>query len=84
MSRICICALLASAVLLPRAAAGGPPRVRGVQGVDDDGMTHAALAVPDGGATLRARYATLETHLAPGVRRYVHVYIPALRVRHHC
>ena len=47
-----------------------PPVLQGVQGLDDDGVTHAALGMPDGGVALRARYATQRAVLSPGLRRY--------------
>ena len=46
------------------------PTLKGVQGVDDQSVTLAAHALPDGGASLRARYANLEKGIAPGLRRY--------------
>ena len=66
--RIAVAAL--SLLLSARAFRGGPPQLRGVQGVDDQTATDVLLALNDGGAALSQRYATLERDLASGHRRY--------------
>lgn len=59
----------ATAAIVARAGARAlPPAVKGVQGVDDDGMTRLTYSMGNG--TLEARYATQLRLLAPSVRRY--------------
>lgn len=59
-----ICAGVSSA--LPSFPNGSPPRIRGLQGVDDQGIPFSLIGTPD----LALRYASLETNIAPGNRRY--------------
>jgi hypothetical protein len=56
-------AFFASSLRIP---SGGPPRIRGVQGVDDQAIPFSLIGSTD----LATRYASLEEFVTPGNRRY--------------
>jgi hypothetical protein len=65
-------ALFSSAAAAPRGSGtrGGPPQIRGLQGVDDQTAADVLRGLSDGGAALSERYVTLERDLQSGNRRY--------------